>query len=156
VARVLLPGENLSTSRFVSKLSEGSRSNLYCQTMHTAESRRRRRRPPNATTLKFRWLPGPYGHRAARSRHGQSPSGLPKGDFTSITRTADELSIVLPPAEQAFRRMCTRRTTGFCYKLEGPVRPSRRPAVLLSFIEPLSGETVSRSSPSRRTTRTMC
>lgn len=56
-------------------------------------------------------------------------------DFTSITRTADELSIVcptknLPPDIHSSHRW-------ICLKLEGPF-PFSQTGVLLSFIRPLS------------------
>jgi len=63
------------------------------------------------------------------------PAWATKGDFTSITRTADELSIVcpadnLPPDVQSPLRWV-------CLKLEGPF-PFSQTGVLLSFIRPLS------------------
>jgi hypothetical protein len=90
--------------------------------------------------LKFRWLPGPYG--IVRLAPGApvpdwaSFSNSTTGDFTSITRTADELSIVcptenLPPDVHSSHRW-------ICLKLEGPF-PFSLTGVLLSFIQPLSG-----------------
>jgi uncharacterized protein len=63
------------------------------------------------------------------------PDWATKGDFTSITRTADELSIVcdagnLPPNVHSPHHW-------ICLKLEGPF-PFSLTGVLLSFIEPLS------------------
>jgi hypothetical protein len=63
------------------------------------------------------------------------PDWATKGGFTSITRTADELSIVcltdnLPPDVHSPHRW-------ICLKLEGPF-PFSQTGVLLSFIEPLS------------------
>ena len=84
--------------------------------------------------LKFRQLPGPYAIlRLAPDAH--IPDWATKGDFTSITRSADELSIVcptgnLPPDVQSPHRW-------ICLKLEGPF-PFELTGVLLSFIEPLS------------------
>ena len=84
--------------------------------------------------LKFRSLPGLYAivHLA--------PNALvfdwaTKGDFSSITRTSDELSIVcpidnVPPEVHSPHRW-------ICLKLEGPF-PFSQTGVLLSFIEPLS------------------
>jgi hypothetical protein len=61
------------------------------------------------------------------------------GEFTSITRTADELSIVCPieniPADVHSPHSWR------CLKLEGPF-PFTLTGVLLSFIEPLSGNNV--------------
>ena len=91
-------------------------------------------RPQSNHQLKFRWLPGPYAIlRLAPDAH--IPDWATKGDFTSITRSADELSIVcptgnLPPDVQSPHRW-------ICLKLEGPF-PFELTGVLLSFIEPLS------------------
>jgi hypothetical protein len=84
--------------------------------------------------LKFRQLPGPY---VILRQPPQSPvpDWATKGDFTSITRTKDELSIVCPannlPADVHSESHWT------CLKLEGPF-PFSQTGVLLSFIEPLS------------------
>ena len=84
--------------------------------------------------LKFRQLPGPYAivHLAPDAPVSDWAT---KGDFTSITRTAEELSIVcpsdnLPPDVHSPHRW-------ICLKLEGPF-PFELTGVLLSFIEPLS------------------
>jgi hypothetical protein len=63
------------------------------------------------------------------------PGWATKGEFTSITRTADELSIVcaienVPESVKSGPRW-------ICLKLEGPF-PFSQTGVLLSFIEPLS------------------
>ncbi len=84
--------------------------------------------------LKFRWLPGPYAVMRL-SADARIPDWATKGDFTSITRTGDELSIVcpsdnLPPDVPSPQRW-------ICLKLEGPF-PFSQTGVLLSFIEPLS------------------
>jgi hypothetical protein len=65
------------------------------------------------------------------------PEWATEGEFTSITRTADELSIVcladnLPPDVDSQRHW-------ICLKLEGPF-PFSQTGVLLSFIEPLSSK----------------
>jgi uncharacterized protein len=89
---------------------------------------------PERHQLKFRWLPGPYAViRLAPDAH--VPDWATKGEFTSITRTADELSIVcaagnFPPDVPSPHRW-------ICLKLEGPFSFSQT-GVLLSFIEPLS------------------
>ncbi len=67
------------------------------------------------------------------------PGWATQGEFTSITRTADELSLVCPadnvPAE-------VKSSHGWiCLKLEGPF-PFSQTGVLLSFIEPLSNQGV--------------
>ncbi len=67
------------------------------------------------------------------------PDWAAKGEFTSVTRTADELSIVcttdnVPANVQSPHRW-------ICLKLEGPFLFSQT-GVLLSFIEPLSTNAV--------------
>jgi len=84
--------------------------------------------------LKFRLLPGPYAIVRLAST-APVPNWALKGDFTSVTRTLDELSIVcatenLPADVQSPHRW-------ICLKLEGPF-PFSQTGVLLSFIEPLS------------------
>ncbi len=88
--------------------------------------------------LKFRLLPGPYAI-VRLATDAPVPDWATKGDFTSITRTADELSIVcpsdnLPPDVHSPHRW-------ICLKLEGPF-PFELTGVLLSFIEPLSKNAV--------------
>jgi uncharacterized protein len=85
-------------------------------------------------TLKFRRLPGPYAI-VRLAPDAPIPDWAAKGDFVSITRTADELSIVcqkanLPPDVHSPHRW-------FCLKLEGPF-PFSQTGILLSFTEPLS------------------
>ncbi len=88
--------------------------------------------------LKFSRLPG--SHAIVQLAAGSSiPDWATKGDFTSITRTADELSIVcaydnLPPELNSPQRW-------FCLKLQGPF-PFSQTGVLLSFIEPLSTKNI--------------
>ena len=84
--------------------------------------------------LKFRQLPGPY---AIVHLHPEAPihGWATKGDFTSITRTTDELSIVCP-ADNVPKDLDP-GPRWFCLKLEGPF-PFSQTGVLLSFIEPLS------------------
>jgi hypothetical protein len=88
--------------------------------------------------LKFRVLPGHYAI-VRLAPDAPVPDGATKGEFTSITRTADELSIVcptvnLPPEVHSSNRW-------ICLKLEGPF-PFSQTGVLLSFIEPLSTKDV--------------
>jgi hypothetical protein len=88
--------------------------------------------------LKFSWLPGPYA--IVQLAAGSSiPGWAAKGNFTSITRTAEELSIVcaydnLPSDVHSQHRW-------ICLKLEGPF-PFSQAGVLLSFIEPLSTKNI--------------
>ncbi len=84
--------------------------------------------------LKFRWLPGPYAI-VRLAPDAPIPDWATKGEFASITRTAEELSIVcsvgnLPADVHSPHRWA-------CLKLEGPF-PFSQTGVLLSFIEPLS------------------
>jgi uncharacterized protein len=84
--------------------------------------------------LKFHKLEGLYAivHLASDAT---VPEWATKGEFVSITRTADELSIVcfaenLPPDVQSQHRW-------ICLKLAGPFAFSQT-GVLLAFIMPLS------------------
>ena len=83
---------------------------------------------------KFRKLPHLYAI-VRLNPNSPVPDWATNADFTSITRTADELSIVcpltnLPPDVQSQLRW-------ICLKLEGPF-PFSQTGVLLSFIESLS------------------
>ena len=84
--------------------------------------------------LRFRWLSGPYAI-VRLAPDTPVPEGATKGEFTSITRTSEELSIVCPadnlPADVQSPHHWQ------CFKLEGPF-PFSETGVLLSFIEPLS------------------
>jgi hypothetical protein len=93
---------------------------------------------PNRQELKFRWLPGPYA--IVRLAHDAAvPDWATKGQFTSITRTADELSIVCPAENLPSDVQSSHRW--ICLKLEGPF-PFTQTGVLLSFIEPLSNNDI--------------
>lgn len=89
--------------------------------------------------LKFRQLPGPYAvvrlAPDAPIPAWASLSDSTEGDFISVTRTADELSIVCPAADVPPDVHSPHRW--ICLKLEGPF-PFSLTGVLLSFIEPLS------------------
>ena len=63
------------------------------------------------------------------------PSWAGRGEFSSITRTPDELSIVCPMENLPADVSSPHRW--ICLKLEGPF-PFNLTGVLLSFIEPLS------------------
>lgn len=65
------------------------------------------------------------------------PEWTTKGEFTSITRTADELSIVC--LADNLPRDADSQHHWICLKLEGPF-PFSQTGVLLSFIEPLSSK----------------
>jgi uncharacterized protein len=84
--------------------------------------------------LKFRLLPGPYAI-VRLPPDAPVPAWATNGDFTSLTRTGDELSIVCPTANLPPDVHSAQRW--ICLKLEGPF-PFSQTGVLLSFIEPLS------------------
>lgn len=84
--------------------------------------------------LKFRRLPAAYAIVRLPPDY-PIPAWAAMGEFTSITRTAEELSVVclkenIPADVPAPERWV-------CLKLEGPF-PFSLTGVLLSFIEPLS------------------
>ncbi len=88
--------------------------------------------------LKFRQLPGLYAI-VRLDPNSPVPNWATMGDFASITRTADELSIVcpltnLPPDVQS-------QLSWICLKLEGPF-PFSQTGILLSFIAPLSNNRI--------------
>ena len=84
--------------------------------------------------LKFRWLRGRYAI-VRLAPDAPVPDWATKGDFSSVSRSADELSIVCssdnlaPEVNSQYRWICI--------KLEGPF-PFSQTGVLLSFIAPLS------------------
>ena len=84
--------------------------------------------------LKFRLLPGPYAI-VRLAPDVPVPDWATKGDFTSITRTADELSVVCPSANLPADVHSPH--SWVCLKLEGPF-PFSQTGVLLSFIDPIS------------------
>jgi uncharacterized protein len=67
------------------------------------------------------------------------PSWATRGQFFSITRTTDELSIVCP-VDNAPQDLIS-GPRWMCLKLEGPF-PFTLTGVLLSFIEPLSSNAI--------------
>jgi len=67
------------------------------------------------------------------------PDWAAEGDFTSITRSTDELSIVC--AADNVPKTVVPGPRWICLKLEGPF-PFSQTGVLLSFIEPLSNNGV--------------
>jgi len=93
---------------------------------------------PKRHQLKFRWLPGFYAI-VRLAPDVPIPNWAMKGDFTSITRTADELSVVCPAAN--IPQGVDPGPRWICLKLEGPF-PFSQTGVLLSFIEPLSNNGV--------------
>jgi hypothetical protein len=93
---------------------------------------------PRRTQLKFRLLAGHYCI-VRLAADAAVPEWATEGGFTSITRTADELSIVcpadnLPPDVNSQHHW-------ICLQLKGPF-PFSQTGVLLSFIEPLSSKEI--------------
>jgi len=91
---------------------------------------------PQRHQLKFRRLSGPYAI-VRLAPDADVPDWATKGEFTSITRSADELSIVcatekLPNDVHSLHRW-------ICLKLQGPFSFSMT-GILLSIIEPLSSQ----------------
>ena len=86
--------------------------------------------------LEFRRLSGPYV--VVRFAPDESvPAWAAKGEFTSVSRSADELSIVCPA--ENLPHDVEAKLHWICLKLEGPFAFSLT-GVLLSFIEPLSSK----------------
>jgi len=84
--------------------------------------------------LKFRWLTDTYAI-VRLAADVVVPDWATKNEFTSITRSADELSIVCPVDD--LPKHVSSPQHWICLKLEGPF-PFSQTGVLLSFIEPLS------------------
>ena len=84
--------------------------------------------------LKFRWIPGQFAV-CRLSADAPIPTWATSGPFTSITRTADELSIVcsLENTPQEHRP----EVPWICLKLEGPF-DFQQVGILASFIAPLA------------------
>jgi len=93
-------------------------------------------REASSQPFKFRHLPPPYAI-VRLPPDIPVPDWAAKGDFTSITRTADELSVVCP-AENIPKEIDA-GLRWICLKLEGPF-PFSQTGVLLSFIEPLANQ----------------
>jgi uncharacterized protein len=88
--------------------------------------------------LKFQRLNGSYAV-VRFDANAAIPDWAMQGEFTSITRTADELSIVCPVENLATQLESAQ--PWMCLKLQGPF-PFSQTGVLLSLIEPLSGNSV--------------
>lgn len=89
---------------------------------------------PTRRRLSFRRLPGSYAI-VRLAPDAAIPAWATHGEFTSITRTADELSIVCPAENLPADAHSPQHW--ICLKLQGPFAFSQT-GVLLSFIEPLS------------------
>ena len=88
--------------------------------------------------LKFRWLKKPYAV-IRLAPNVPVPEWATGTEFVSITRTAEELSIVCPTENLPRDFQSSPRWQ--CFKLEGPF-PFSETGVLLSFIEPLSSRNI--------------
>jgi uncharacterized protein len=88
--------------------------------------------------LKFRWLAGSYAI-VRLAADAAVPEWAVKGEFSSITRTADELSVVCPAENLPADVLSLHRWV--CLKLDGPF-PFSMTGVLMAFIEPLSKNSV--------------
>lgn len=88
--------------------------------------------------LKFRRLTGPYAI-VRLAPDAAVPEWSTQGEFTSVTRTGDELSIVCPAGN--LPHDVDAQQHWMCLKLEGPF-PFSQTGVLLSFIEPLSSKAI--------------
>jgi hypothetical protein len=88
--------------------------------------------------LKFRQLPGRYSI-LRLAPDAPIPDWATKGDFTSVSRSPEELSIVCP-ADNVPKDIDS-GSPWICLKLEGPF-PFSQTGVLLSFIEPLSNNRI--------------
>jgi hypothetical protein len=89
---------------------------------------------PGRQQLRFRWLAGAYAI-VHMDPEATVPDWATKGVFCSVTRTADELSIVCPADN--LPAALSSESRWICFKLEGPF-PFSQTGVLLSSIEPLS------------------
>jgi len=81
-------------------------------------------------------MDGPYAI-VRLAAHAAVPEWAAKGEFTSVTRTSEELSIVCPM--ENLRADVRSLHRWVCLKLEGPFEFSLT-GVLLSFIDPLSSK----------------
>lgn len=88
--------------------------------------------------LKFRQLSSHYAV-VRLAALAEIPEWATIGEFTSITRTQDELSIVCPA--DSIPSDVDPGARWICLKLEGPF-PFSQTGVLLSFIQPLSNSGV--------------
>lgn len=87
--------------------------------------------------LKFRWLSNSLYAIVRLAPNTAVPEWATRGEFTSIARTSDELSIVCPIENLPADASSPHRW--ICLKLQGPF-PFSQTGVLLSFIEPLSSK----------------
>src|ERR1700688_1025178 len=88
--------------------------------------------------LKFRQLPGLYAI-VRQPLNAPTPWWTVTGDFTSTSRTAEDLSIVCPADN--IPKEFSAAPRWICLKLEGPF-PFSQTGILLSFIAPLSNNAI--------------
>jgi len=91
-----------------------------------------------APLLKFRQLPTPYAI-CQLPATDPVPDWTSQGEFTSITRTPAELSIVCP--ESTFPAGIKADRGWICLQLQGPF-PFSETGILSSFIAPLSANAI--------------
>jgi uncharacterized protein len=84
--------------------------------------------------LKFRRLPATFAI-CRLAPDAPIPASIATASFVSVTRTAEELSIVCPVDQVPQNAQCESPWT--CFKLEGPF-PFSLTGVLASFINPLA------------------
>jgi hypothetical protein len=84
--------------------------------------------------LKFSWIPGPFSI-CRLPNDSPLPEWAWRGPFTSVTRTADELSIVC--LAENLPKGVGSRNHWICFKLEGPFSFSEV-GILASVISPLA------------------
>ena len=106
--------------------------------MPVAHDEGKKKQHPGRQQLKFRWLAGAYTI-VRMDAEAAVPDWATKGVFSSVTRSADELSIVCPAADLPAN--LSSESHWICFQLEGPF-PFSQTGVLLSFIAPLSNNGV--------------
>jgi hypothetical protein len=84
--------------------------------------------------LRFSWVPGKFAV-CRMPADAQVPEWAWSGPFTSVTRTAEEVSIVC--AADSVPEEHRPKTPWVCFKLEGPFSFSEV-GILASFIDPLA------------------
>jgi uncharacterized protein len=84
--------------------------------------------------LKFRRLPSTFAV-CSLPPNAPVPPSIATASFTSISRTAEELSIVCPSDQAPEDAKC--EAPWICFKLEGPF-PFTLTGVLASFLDPLA------------------
>jgi uncharacterized protein len=91
-------------------------------------------RPSRRRKLRFRWIHGSFAVCRLAANAPVPEWGL-TGPFTSVTRTADELSIVC--SVESVPEQHKPEVPWTCFKLEGPFSFTQT-GVLASFIDPLT------------------